>query len=243
MQTLPISRIDALMTGLASPLCDVGGQTIVSAIGKRPRHGAVWLARDGLEGDEQGDRIYHGGPDKALHHYPADHYAAWNWCFPDSRTEFGAGAFGENLSTVGIVERDVHVGDVFSAGTTLLQVSQARQPCFKLNLRLGYDDAALTMQVSGRTGWYYRVLREGWLAAGEMLTLVERPCPDWPLARVIGALFPADLAAPHLLDEWKMAAALPELAQRWRVAFERRLQTGVIEAWSMRLHGPGATRR
>lgn len=243
MHTALNSRIDALLAGLAMPIGRVGEQMIVSGIGKRARHGAVWLSLNGLEGDEQGDRIYHGGPDKALHHYAADHYAAWNRSFPDSGTEFIAGAFGENLSTFGITERDVHVGDVFRAGTTLLQVSQARQPCFKLNLRLGFDDAAMTMQASGLTGWYYRVLREGWLAAGDMLELVDRRCPDWPLARVIGALFPADLAAPCLLDEWRLAAALPELAQRWRVAFERRLQTGLIEDWSMRLHGPGGIQR
>ncbi|WP_212760801.1 MOSC domain-containing protein [Telluria aromaticivorans] len=236
-------RIDALSTGQARPVASIGDAPVLSAIGKRAREGALWLSRDGLEGDEQGDRIYHGGPDKALHHYPAGHYALWRLWFPDTPLVLAAGAFGENISTQGMTERDVHIGDVFRAGTALLQVSQARQPCFKLNLRLEKENAALTMQVSGRTGWYYRVLQEGWLKAGDRLELVARPRPGWPLSRLIAALYPANPAASWLADEWRLAAGLPELAERWRSAFERRLQTGVIEDWRMRLHGPGGLRR
>lgn len=236
-------RIDALLTGRARPVASIGDAPVFSAIGKRAREGALWLSRNGLEGDEQGDRIYHGGPDKALHHYPAGHYALWRLWFPDAPLSLAAGAFGENISTHGMTERDVHIGDVFRAGTTLLQVSQARQPCFKLNLRLGHGDAALTMQTSGRTGWYYRVLHEGWLKPGNRLELVARPRPGWPLARLIAALYPANPDAAWLAEEWRLAAALPELAERWRSAFERRLQTGAIEDWTMRLHGPDGLRR
>jgi len=227
--------IDALLSGRAMPL-----GAVTSGIAKEARCGALKLTREGLEGDEQGDRVYHGGPDKALHHYAAEHYAGWAAWHPDSPVALGAGAFGENVSTRGMTEANIHVGDVFRAGTVLLQVTQARQPCFRLNLRLGREDAARRMQDSGRTGWYYRVLRAGWIAAGDEIALVDRPCPDWPLARVIAALFPADpsIVDRELVEEWRRAAALAELAPRWRSAFARRIETGVIEDWTLRLHGP-----
>lgn len=233
--------IAGLLTGKAVALPG-GALPVLSGIAKRPRVGALWLGREGLAGDEQGDRVYHGGPDKALHHYAAEHYAQWRDRFPDSAVPLEAGAFGENVSTAGMTEQSVHIGDVYRAGETLLQVTQGRQPCFKLNLRLGRPDAALVMQISGRTGWYYRVLREGWLAAGDGLELVERPHPAWPLARLIEALYPADLGLPALREEWVKAAGLPELAERWRQTFVRRLATGVVEDWSLRLYGPPAIR-
>jgi MOSC domain-containing protein YiiM len=133
-------------------------------------------------------------------------------------------------------ERDVCVGDVYRAGGALLQVSQGRQPCWKLNRRFARPDAALAMQRSGATGWYYRVLEEGVVAAGDDLVLLDRPCPDWPLDRLIRALFPAD--ATLLLDEWRSAADLAPLAPNWRTAFARRVETGRIEDWSRRLAEP-----
>lgn len=227
-------RIDALLTGAAAPL---GGGGIISGIAKTPRLGALKLGRAGLAGDEQGDRVYHSGPDKALHHYAAEHYPDWAAWHPASPTPLRAGAFGENVSTCGMTEASVHVGDVFRAGSALLQVTQARQPCFRLNLRLGRDDAARRMQDSGRTGWYYRVLRPGWLAAGDALELVDRPCPDWPLARIIAALYRIE-PGPGQVEEWRRAALLAELAPRWRSAFARRIETGVVEDWTARLYGP-----
>lgn len=227
--------IEALLTGRARAL---GTPEVLSGIDKKARQGALWLALDGLEGDEQGDRIYHGGPEKALHHYAADHYPYFRAWHPASPVPYAAGAFGENVSTLGMSEREVHVGDVFRVGQALVQVSQGRQPCFRVNLRFRRPDAALALQASGRTGWYYRVLREGWLAAGDAFELVDRPCPDWPLARAIAAMFPEDVQAPGLRDEWEGASRLAPLAQRWRATFERRLASGQIEDWSLRLIGP-----
>lgn len=229
--------IEALLTGRARAL---GTPEVLSGIGKKARPGALWLALDGLEGDEQGDRVYHGGPEKALHHYAAEHYPYFHAWYPDSPVPWLAGAFGENVSTLGMSEREVHVGDVFRVGRTLVQVSQGRQPCFRVNLRFARPDAALVLQASGRTGWYYRVLREGWLEAGDAFELVDRPCPDWPLARAIAAMFPDDMQAPGLREDWQQASRLAPLAQRWRTTFERRLASGQIEDWSMRLNGPQA---
>ncbi len=236
MQT-PIP-IDLLCIGRARPLARAGYPDVPSGILKAPQQGPVRLFFHGLEGDEQGDTVYHGGPEKAVHHYAAEHYAMWQARWPDSPVPMQPGAFGENISTSGMTEHTVCIGDIYRAGTALLQVSQGRQPCWKLNRRLGREDAALSMQASGATGWYYRVLREGSLSRHDRFELVERPCPDWALARLIAALFPADSAAAGLLDEWRQAAAIELLTASWKTTFARRVETGRVEDWARRLYEP-----
>lgn len=208
-----------------------------SAIDKQPVTTPLCLAPDGLAGDEQGDRRHHGGPEKALHHYAAEHYATWRLELrqrPASRLH--PGAFGENVSTLGLTEANVCVGDVFRLGSATVQVSQARQPCWKLNLRFGLPDMAAHVQHSGRTGWYYRVLEAGAVAPGDAFTLIERPCPDWPLARVLHFFFvePLDRAALEAI------AALNALSPSWRELAARRLASNQVESWSGRLATPPA---
>jgi len=247
-------RIDTLLTGRAAPVTLPDGipgvAGALTGIAKQPSRHGLWLRPDGLHGDEQGDRVYHGGPEKALHHYAFEHYAAWRARFPGAAVLAQAGAFGENVSTTGMTERDVCIGDVFRCGDVLLQVSQARQPCWKLNVRLRDADAARTVQRSGHTGWYYRVLRAGILEPQAELVLVDRTQPEWPLARLLAALydverltdgdaesdqFADDLA--RLRAEWLHAAALPELTQGWRDTFLRRVAHNAVEDWTMRLTG------
>lgn len=228
-------RIERLFAGPARPL---GGAatSVVSGIVKHAHAGPLALSRNGLEGDEQGDRMYHGGPEKALHQYASEHYGYWRTRFPDSLAPLEPGVFGENISTTGMSERNVHIGDIYRVGTALVQVSQGRQPCWKLNRRLGHQQAALAMQGSGATGWYYRVLEEGSIAQGDCLTLEARPCPVWPMARLIAALFPTDVALPGLREEWRLAAQIDQLSPNWRVAFARRVETGRVEDWTRRLY-------
>lgn len=226
--------IDALFVGKARPLTRDGHADVPSGIVKAPQNGKVWLSLNGLQGDEQGDRSYHGGPEKALHHYAAEHYAYWQSQYADSPAAMVAGAFGENISTSGMTERSVYVGDVYRIGSALVQVSQGRQPCWKLNRLLCRDGVALAMQVSGATGWYYRVLQEGWIERGDKLELLERPQPGWPMARLISALFSPAAQA----DEWRQAAAIGQLSLNWRTTFSRRIQSGQIEDWSRRLSEP-----
>lgn len=204
-----------------------------SGIDKQPVKGPVRLGREGLAGDAQGDRRHHGGVDKAVHHYARDHYAVW--C-----DELGAldvlarsGAFGENLSTLGLTEADVAIGDVFRLGTALVEVSQGRQPCWKLNVRFGVPDMAQRVQSSGRTGWYYRVLEEGVVAPGDMLQRVERRMADWPLARLWNVLYVDTLDT----DELAAMAALPGLPESWRRLAARRIERHRVEDWSPRLVG------
>lgn len=144
---------------------------------KRPVSGAQTLGATGLNGDEQADLRHHGGPYKALHHFPAEHYEDFAQRWPELAATLLPGVMGENLSTHGLTEAGVCIGDVFSLGSCCIQVSQPRTPCWKIDHRLEVSDATAYVARSGRTGWYYQVLQTGVFAAGDTLTLTERPSP------------------------------------------------------------------
>ena len=206
----------------------------MSAIGKSPTPGPWVVTPVGIEGDEQGDRRHHGGPEKALHHYPLEHHSAWCGDLPAGHDLLNhPGAFGENISALGVTEYSVHVGDVFQLGEVLLQVSQARQPCWKLNVRFNVPDMALRAQRSGRVGWYYRVLRPGRFALGDRLILKSRPQPRWSLARLLEVFYVRTLDRISLAE----IVTLPELSPTWRALAERRLKTQTVEGWDARLLG------
>lgn len=230
--SLPSIRLDALLTGRAQPFTRPGSH---SSIDKQPQYGQVAVTPLGLAGDEQGDLRVHGGVEKAIHHYPYEHYAAW-------AAELGAhpllmqpGAFGENFSSSGWTEHDVCLGDRIRVGTALLEVSQGRMPCWKLSDRFCVAELALRVQQSGRTGWYYRVLEEGVVSAGDSLQLVERQFTDWSLTRLSTVLFDKRVEG-ELLRE---CLALP-LVPSWRRTLERRLEKGLVEDWAPRLQGRSA---
>lgn len=225
-----LGQVTAVLRGSAVPLCSRPGSR--SAIAKEAVAGPVRVGANGVQGDEQGDTRIHGGPDKAVHQYPLDHYAAW-------RNELGPqpvlaqpGAFGENIASTGMTEADLCWADQVRIGSVLLEVSQTRQPCWKLNVRFQQFDMALRLQNTGRTGWYYRVIEPGLVQAGDAITLVARPHPAWPLARVIEVLYRRTLDAT-LLHE---LAALP-LPPSWRKLVARRLEQGSVEDWSARTQG------
>jgi MOSC domain-containing protein YiiM len=205
-----------------------------SAIAKERVAGPLDLGTEGLIGDEQADRKVHGGPEKAVHHYPAGHYAWWREQFPDHAAALQPGGFGENVVADGLDETTVCLGDRFRLGEALVEICQGRQPCWKLAAHTGIAEMAAAMQKSGRTGWYYRVLEPGRVAAGDAITLVERPLPDWPLARIITARFDPALA-PELAGE---IAALSPLSESWRGSFLKKCNPGFVEDASSRLVGP-----
>ena len=219
----------ALHVGKVQPYTRAGS---TSAIAKTPVSARLQVTPLGLLGDEQADLRVHGGPDKAVHHYPFDHYEAW-------REELGhpllgaPGAFGENFSTLGWTEETVHFGDIVQASTAVLQVSQGRQPCWKLNDRFGEPRMAGRLQASGRTGWYYRVIEPGAVAAGDTLRILERPYPQWPLSQLVQMLFHRTL--DHALLE--SASELP-LPPSWQKLIRHRLERNQVESWSKRLEGP-----
>jgi MOSC domain-containing protein YiiM len=203
-----ITHIEAVLLGKIVALTDKGD---LSAIGKVAMPGAHMAGPQGFIGDEQADRSAHGGVDKAIHHYPRDHYEKWQQQLgPHPLLEY-AGAFGENISTYGWLEGDVCIGDRFRLGSALVEVSQGRQPCWKQGHRLGTPKLVAMMVQTRMCGWYYRVLEQGAVAAGDDVTLVERPLPEWTVARVIGLLLGGagkqDPAAVRFLADMSVLAA------------------------------------
>jgi MOSC domain-containing protein YiiM len=204
------SRILSVNCGKVAAFC----QHEASAIGKRPEAGNVRVTWLGLDGDEQADLRVHGGPDKAIHHYPAEHYAWWREVLGAEPLLERSGAFGENVSTDALTEMDVCIGDLWRMGTALVEVSQGRQPCWKLDHRFNGAAVMTHMVRSRRCGWYYRVVEEGAVGAGDLLTLVERPYDGWTVAYVFGLLIGGD----HRRDRAGLEAlgTVEALAAPWR---------------------------
>jgi MOSC domain-containing protein YiiM len=199
----------SVQTGRTAPL---GPGEVPSAFVKTPRPGAVAVTRLGLEGDEQADLGVHGGPEKAVYGYAAARYPQWALEFPLLAQQFTPGAMGENLTISGLDEDAICVGDVHQAGSALLQVCQPRQPCYKFALRHGNKHLPKAMMRNGFSGWYYRVLRVGQLAAGDPVILYHRPNPDFAFARLIEIIYRGKATA----EEIRRMAALEGLAGQWR---------------------------
>ncbi len=216
---------------------------LVSAIDKRESHSPLWCRFSGLEGDEQCDKRHHGGPDRALHYYPADHYVWWKtWQtalgLPAPRAPWQPAAFGENLSGVGLTEAQACIGDVYRLGEALIQISQPRSPCFKLNQRFGYGQLSQVMQLSGRCGWLLRVLEEGLVAPADELLLVDRPYPELTVKRTADILF----NQPRDEGDLQLLLDNPALSPNWRQHAAHWLEHGVVADWSRRLLGPAEFR-
>lgn len=226
---VPVSPV--VLCGKVQPLGEKGHK---SGIAKGQTDGPWRIMRSGLVGDEQADLKNHGGPEKAVHHYAHDHYELWRREIGPHGLLDAPGAFGENLSTIGWTEDTVHIGDVVRFGTALLQVSQGRQPCWKLDVRFDRDGIASRTQLSGRTGWYYRVMEEGSAVPGDQLVLVDRPRPTWPLSRLITLLY----RNKDRYAELQEMSEIPELAKGWRTLAARRVQARTTEDWTARLNEP-----
>ncbi|MDX5593268.1 MOSC domain-containing protein [Pseudovibrio sp. SPO723] len=204
-----------------------------SAIRKIRQDGLLELNALGFLEDEQADLEVHGGPEKALHHYAAEHYARWAEEFPEHAALFKPGAVGENISTTGLTESNLCLGDVFSLGSARVQICQGRQPCWKLVSHTGIASMAMRFQKTGFTGWYYRVLEGGSVRAGDTMSLLDRPHEDLVLADVIAARFNPRLD-PALAQKLADTAVLSE---SWRKAFLKKSNAGFKEDTSKRLNG------
>jgi MOSC domain-containing protein YiiM len=171
--------------------------------------GAVFAGTTNLVGDGQADLVNHGGVDKAVLAYSADHYPQWRdeLNLPD----MPHGAFGENLTITGMSEQSVHIGDILQIGPVTFEVSQPRQPCWKLARRWRLHPLTGYVVKNGRTGWYLRVLEQGWIEAGMPVKLLDRPNPDWPIARANRILHHCKKDLALTLD----LAEVPKLAQSW----------------------------
>ncbi len=228
-----LGHIQHILTARAQPYQRWDGSDGgLSAIAKQPVTSSITVTHLGLAGDEQGDLRVHGGVDKAIHHYAWEHYATW-------QAELGAlpvlqqpGAFGENFSSTGMTESNVCLGDQVAVGSCILELAQSRQPCWKLNPRFGQPDMARRVQSTGRTGWYWRVLQEGQVQAGDAMHLLHRPYPQWPLSRVQALLY------QHCLEQADLQAfAQLPLPPSWQKLVQKRLERDEVEDWGRRLEG------
>ncbi|MFB9903583.1 MOSC domain-containing protein [Allokutzneria oryzae] len=229
------TRVLSIHSGRPRHFEDPDGRTWYSGIDKAPVTGPVMLRGTGLDGDEQADLRVHGGPDKAACVYPFARYP--HWAGQLAVAELAPGAFGENLLVEGVTEDTACIGDVYSLGDAVVQLSQPRSPCWKLARRHRVKDLAVQVQNTGYTGWYLRVLQDGEIAAGQLLTLLERPFADWTVTRANQVRYGGTPAETSAL------ADVPALARSWReklaeLAVKRAAR--LPESESARLHGESA---
>jgi len=193
------------------------GRLVQTSIFKAPVLGRVRVTQLNLEGDQQSDLSVHGGPDKAVYAYPAEHYPFWRTEL--SSAELNWGAFGENLTTEGMLENEVCIGDRYRMGSAEFVVTQPRMPCYKLGIRFGRVDMVKRFQQSGRNGFYFAVVREGEIGAGDSIERTARDERGLRVADVV-SLYGADAANQLLLER---ASTHPGLPAGWRDYFRKRL--------------------
>jgi MOSC domain-containing protein YiiM len=193
------------------------GKPLETGIFKQPVEGPVALGRVNLAGDGQADLIHHGGEDKAVCVYPAEHYSYWE---KELGRELGYGAFGENFTLEGCTEEQVNIGDIFEIGDAVVQVSQPRQPCFKLGKKHNRPELVQKVQTTGYTGYYFRVLQEGTVEAGQ--TLYRRE--THPLAITIAEANRLHYVEKDNVEGIKRLLQNEALSASWREGFESRLR-------------------
>jgi MOSC domain-containing protein YiiM len=216
MITEPRMRVVAVSVGSPQEV-EWRGRLVRTSIFKRPVSRRVHVGRFNVDGDEQSDLAVHGGPEKAVYAYPAEHYAWWRSELSEPGLEWGG--FGENLTTEGLLEADVCIGDRYRVGTLELVVTQPRTPCYKLGIRFARADMVKRFQRSGRSGFYLAVVREGEIEAGDAIEPIAQAAPRLSVADVV-ELHAADAANQSLLAR---ASEHPELPASWREYFRKRL--------------------
>ena len=195
------------------------GQLVLTSIFKSPVTGRVRVKRHNLDGDEQSDLTVHGGVSKAVYVYPSEHYAFWKRELPDE--DLGWGNFGENLTTEGLLEDRVRIGDTLRIGSAEFIVTQPRLPCFKLGIRFNRADMVKRFHLSGRSGFYLSIVREGEVGSGDEVALITGRDDSISVAAIF-RLYTADDADRQLMQR---ATELPALSPSWREHFRKRLAT------------------
>ncbi|WP_339669978.1 MOSC domain-containing protein [Dasania marina] len=205
---------------------------MATAINKQPVSGSLQLTTTGLHGDASADQRHHGGPERALHHYPAEHYAYWQQKYAGANT-WQAPGMGENISTTGMTEQTVYLGDRYQWGEAIIEVSQPRSPCFKLNKRWGIEGFSTDMQDISRCGWLYRVIQTGLVSQEQPLQLIDRPANAMSLQQVCDSFFGDPLNPAGL----KQLGQQSRLSVSWMAKVQQRLATQTVENWNFRLLG------
>ncbi len=225
---LLVKRLSGLYLG--SEISKTAG--ISSGISHKHASTSLRVNLDSVSGDRQADPKHHGGLDRVLHHFPREHYGQYRrW---DMMAGFkDAPAMGENISTVGLDETQINIGDIITIGEVELQVTQPRSPCFKLNTQFGHKEFALAMQTSGLCGWFYRVIKPGEVNLSDSVYLKER-CSDISVRDAMTIYFSTEFDA----QSYDRLASCEGLAVSWVNSLHRRIERQKIEDWQMRLIGP-----
>jgi len=212
-QNMISTLVDALLIGGPKPFGADGTQ---SAMARERAVGPIILRKEGLDGDRVADTKLHGGPDKALHLYPAEHYPFWIAKLEGHDLLNHAGAFGENISASGLTEDKVKIGDVFRIGEALVEISHGRQPCWKIDHRFEMHGLSREVIRTGKCGLYFRVLEEGAVEAGDVVEQFLAADHDWTVARVFKLLIGGGHREEGAAEDLRQLAELETLASVWR---------------------------
>ena len=211
--------IDSLLIGGPKPFRADGTK---SAMAREAVEGPVMLRKLGFDGDQVADPSVHGGADKAVHFYPAEHYPKWIAYFGAQGLEphsllLAAGAFGENISASGLTEDKVKIGDRFRIGKALVEVAQGRQPCWKLDHHFGVHGISGAVIKTGRCGLYLRVIEEGKVAIMDSIEQVEEAANDWTVERTFKLLIGGGHKIANSKPDLIALSKLEKLAETWRI--------------------------
>ena len=199
-------------------LVEINGIQVNTGIYKKPQSGKIWLSKSNLAGDGQADLTVHGGEFQAVYSYPVEHYAYWQKVLDKSTLPYGT--FGENFTVSGLLEDDVYVGDVFSVGSAVIQATMPRIPCFKFGHKIGKPDILPMFLLSGRSGFYHKVIEEGEVGAGDAIHRLDRPAHSISIRMALG-LQKLEEGDEHTLEQALRIEVLPPLL---RQTYQQRLQ-------------------
>lgn len=199
-------------------IVDINGIQVNTGIYKKPNSGKIWLSKSNLAGDGQADLTVHGGEFQAVYSYPVEHYAYWQKVLDKSTLPYGT--FGENFTVSGLLEDDVYVGDVFSVGSAVIQATMPRIPCFKFGHKIGKPDILPMFLLSGRSGFYHKVIEEGEVGAGDAIHRLDRPAHSISIRMALG-LQKLEEGDEHTLEQALRIEVLPPLLRK---TYQQRLQ-------------------
>ena len=210
-------KLISLNVGLPR-VVESNGEPVTTGIFKEPKQGPVMLRTLNLDGDRQADLTVHGGVSKAVYGYPVEHYEFWRRELPDIELPFGM--FGENFTTEGLREDSLNVGDRFRVGEAELMVTEPRLPCYKLGIKFGRTDILRRFLQSRRTGFYFAVVKEGQVEAGDQIELLSRDSNNITVADItrLYAFEKDDV------DTLRRAVKLEALSESWREYFQKQIQ-------------------
>lgn len=195
------------------------GQIVTTAIFKDPVKGPIMLRKLNLDGDKQADLTVHGGVDKAVYSYPAEHYDYWRKQFPSMDLVWGM--FGENFTTEGLMEDSVNIGDQFQIGSAKLVATQPRMPCYKLGVRFGRMEVIRQFMASGRPGIYFKVLEEGEVEAGDKIRTIRKDKNNVTVKDIVCLYITRD----HIdIETMRRATKIRALPEGWRYEFKQRIE-------------------